>query len=202
MGMTEKQGGSDLRSNATTATPSGGREYRIVGHKWFFSAPMSDAFLILPKAPGGLSCFFLPRFTPDGEVNPIRIQRLKDKLGDRSNASSEVEFCDARAWLVGDEGRGVPIILEMGTYCRLDCVLGTAGLTRQCLSQAIHHARYRAAFGRNLIDHALMRNVLADLALESEAATALPMRLAGAFEAQADTQSTRLRRILPAPATA
>ena len=196
MGMTEKQGGSDLRSNTTTATPSGGREYRIVGHKWFFSAPMSDAFLILAQAPGGLSCFFLPRFTPEGEVNPIRIQRLKDKLGDRSNASSEVEFCDARAWLVGDEGRGVPIILEMGTYCRLDCVLGTAGLTRQCVSQAIHHARHRAAFGRNLIDQPVMRNVLADLALESETATALAMRLAGAFDAQADAQSTLLRRIL------
>jgi len=143
MGMTEKQGGSDLRSNVTTASPKGRREYAIVGHKWFFSAPMSDAFLILAQAPGGLSCFFLPRFTPDGAVNAIRIQRLKDKLGDRSNASSEVEFDDASAWLVGDEGRGLPIILEMGTYCRLDCVLGTAGLIRQCASQAIHHARHR-----------------------------------------------------------
>ncbi len=140
---------------------------------------MSDAFLILAQAPGGLSCFFLPRFTPDGAVNAIRIQRLKDKLGDRSNASSEVEFDGARAWLLGDEGRGVPIILEMGTYCRLDCVLGTAGLVRQCVSQAIHHARHRSAFGRKLADQPLMRNVLADLALESEAATALAMRLAG-----------------------
>jgi putative acyl-CoA dehydrogenase len=196
MGMTEKQGGSDLRSNTTTATPSSGREYAIVGHKWFFSAPMSDAFLILAQAPGGLSCFFLPRFTPEGTVNAIRIQRLKDKLGDRSNASSEVEFEGARAWLVGDEGRGVPIILEMGTYCRLDCVLGTAGLTRQCVSQAIHHARHRSAFGRKLADQPLMRNVLADLAIESEAATALAVRLAGAFDAQADAQSTLLRRIL------
>ncbi|HVN33713.1 MAG TPA: isovaleryl-CoA dehydrogenase [Casimicrobiaceae bacterium] len=196
MGMTEKQGGSDLRSNTTTASPVGGREYAIVGHKWFFSAPMSDAFLILAQAPGGLSCLFLPRFTPDGAQNAIRIQRLKDKLGDRSNASSEVEFDGARAWLVGDEGRGVRIILEMGTYCRLDCVLGTAGLIRQCVSQAIHHARHRSAFGRELVDQPLMRNVLADLALESEAATALAMRLAGAFDAQTDTHSTLLRRIL------
>jgi putative acyl-CoA dehydrogenase len=196
MGMTEKQGGSDLRSNTTAATPSGGREYAIVGHKWFFSAPMSDAFLILAQAPGGLSCFFLPRFGPDGAVNDIRIQRLKDKLGDRSNASSEVEFCGARAWLLGEEGRGVPIILEMGTYCRLDCVLGTAGLIRQCVSQAIHHARHRVAFGKKLIDQPLMENVLADLALESEAATALAMRLAGAFDAQSDVQSSLLRRIL------
>jgi len=196
MGMTEKQGGSDLRSNVTTASPKGRREYAIVGHKWFFSAPMSDAFLILAQAPGGLSCFFLPRFTPDGAVNAIRIQRLKDKLGDRSNASSEVEFDDASAWLVGDEGRGLPIILEMGTYCRLDCVLGTAGLIRQCASQAIHHARHRAAFGRKLAEQPLMRNVLADLALESEAATVLAMRLAGAFDAQNDAPSALLRRIL------
>jgi putative acyl-CoA dehydrogenase len=157
---------------------------------------MSDAFLILAQAPGGLSCFFLPRFTPDGAVNAIRIQRLKDKLGDRSNASSEVEFDDASAWLVGDEGRGLPIILEMGTYCRLDCVLGTAGLIRQCASQAIHHARHRAAFGRKLAEQPLMRNVLADLALESEAATVLAMRLAGAFDAQNDAPSALLRRIL------
>jgi putative acyl-CoA dehydrogenase len=196
MGMTEKQGGSDLRSNTTTATPAGGREYAIVGHKWFLSAPMSDAFLILAQAPGGLSCFFLPRFTPDGAVNAIRIQRLKDKLGDRSNASSEVEFDGARAWLIGDEGRGVPIILEMGTYCRLDCVLGTAGLVRQCVSQAIHHAGHRSAFGRKLVDQPLMRNVLADLAIESEAATALAVRLAGAFDAQTDARATLLRRIL------
>jgi putative acyl-CoA dehydrogenase len=196
MGLTERQGGSDLRSNTTTATPVGGREYAIVGHKWFFSAPMSDAFLILAQAPGGLSCLFLPRFTPDGARNAIRIQRLKDKLGDRSNASSEVEFDGARAWLVGDEGRGVPIILEMGTHCRLDCVLGTAGLVRQCVAQAIHHARYRAAFGRKLADQPLMRNVLADMALESEAATALAMRLAGAFDAQTDPHATLLRRLL------
>ena len=196
MGMTEKQGGSDLRSNTTTAQPLGNREYRIVGHKWFFSAPMSDAFLILAQAPGGLSCFFLPRFTPDGAVNDIRIQRLKDKLGDRSNAGSEVEFWGARAWLVGDEGRGVPIILEMGTYCRLDCALGTAGLMRQAVSQALHHAAHRVAFGKRLADQPLMRNVLADLALESEAATALALRLAGAFDAQDDEAQSLLRRIL------
>ena len=196
MGMTEKQGGSDLRSNTTTATPAGGRAYTIVGHKWFFSAPMSDAFLILAQAPGGLSCFFLPRFTPDGSVNDIRIQRLKDKLGDRSNASSEVEFDGARASLLGEEGRGVPIILEMGTYCRLDCVLGTAGLVRQCVSQAIHHARHRSTFGHKLADQPLMRNVLADLALESEAATVLAMRLAGAFDAKADRHATLVRRLV------
>jgi len=196
MGMTEKQGGSDLRSNTTTAQRLAGREYRIVGHKWFFSAPMSDAFLILAQAPGGLSCFFLPRFTPEGDVNDIRIQRLKDKLGDRSNASAEVEFCGARAWLVGDEGRGVPIILEMGTYCRLDCVLGTAGLVRQCVAQALHHASHRAAFGKRLIAQPLMRNVLADVAIESEAATTLAMRLAGAFDERTDASSSALRRIL------
>jgi len=196
MGMTEKQGGSDLRSNTTTATPVSGREYRVVGHKWFFSAPMSDAFLILAQAPRGLSCFFLPRYTPDGEVNDIRIQRLKDKLGDRSNAGAEVEFWGARAWLIGEEGRGVPVILEMGTYCRLDCVLGTAGLVRQAVSLALHHTAHRAAFGKRLVDQPLMRNVLADLALESEAATALAVRLAGAFDAQTDLQQSLLRRIL------
>jgi putative acyl-CoA dehydrogenase len=196
MGMTEKQGGSDLRANTTTAQPLGGREYRIVGHKWFFSAPMSDAFLILAQAPGGLSCFLLPRFAPDGTVNELRLQRLKDKLGDRSNAGSEVEFWGARATLVGDEGRGVPIILEMGTYCRLDCALGSAGLIRQAVVQALHHTAHRAAFGRLLADQPLMRNVLADLAVESEAATALAMRLAGAFDAQADEGQTLLRRIL------
>lgn len=196
MGMTEKQGGSDLRSNSTTATPVGGREYRIVGHKWFFSAPMSDAFLILAQAPRGLSCFLLPRFTPDGEVNDIRIQRLKDKLGDRSNAGSEVEFWGARAWLVGEEGRGVPVILEMGTYCRLDCVLGTSGLVRQAASQALHHATHRSAFGKRLLEQPVMRNVLADLAIESEAATALAIRLAGAFDAQTDERQTLLRRLL------
>ena len=196
MGMTEKQGGSDVRANTTRAEPVGGRDYRIVGHKWFFSAPMCDAFLILAQAPGGLSCFLLPRFTPDGEVNAIRIQRLKDKLGDRSNASSEVEFWGAHAQLVGDEGRGIVTILEMGTYCRLDCALGTAGLMRGAVTQAMHHAQHRMAFGKRLVDQPLMRNVLADLALESEAATALAMRLARAFDTQGDDEQALLRRIL------
>jgi putative acyl-CoA dehydrogenase len=196
MGMTEKQGGSDVRANTTRAEPLGNREYRIVGHKWFFSAPMCDAFLILAQAPGGLSCFFLPRFTPDGGINGIRIQRLKDKLGDKSNASSEVEFAGARAWLVGEEGRGIPIILEMGTWCRLDCALGTAGLIRGAVAQAVHHAHHRAAFGRQLADQPLMRNVLADLALEAEAATALALRLARAFDSDADVSESLLRRLL------
>ena len=195
MGMTEKQGGSDVRANTTRAEPSGGRAYRIVGHKWFFSAPMCDAFLILAQAPGGLSCFLLPRFTPDGDVNAIRIQRLKDKLGDRSNASSEVEFEGAHAELVGDEGRGIATILAMGTYCRLDCVLGTAGLMRAAVSHAMHHARHRRAFGKRLVDQPLMRNVLADLALESEAAAALAMRLARAFD-EADESAASFRRIV------
>ena len=196
MGMTEKQGGSDVRTNTTRAERVGGRAYRIVGHKWFFSAPMCDAHLILAHAEGGLSCFLLPRFTPDGRVNDIRIQRLKDKLGDRSNASSEVEFWNAHAELVGEEGRGVPTILEMGTYCRLDCALGSAGLIRGALVQALHHARHRHAFGRALADAPLMRNVLADLALEAEAATALALRLARAFDAQDDEVAALLRRVL------
>jgi putative acyl-CoA dehydrogenase len=196
MGMTEKQGGSDVRANTTRAEPLAGRNYRIVGHKWFFSAPMCDAFLILAQAPGGLSCFLLPRFTPDGQVNAIRIQRLKDKLGDRSNASSEVEFWGAHAQLVGDEGRGIVTILEMGTYCRLDCALGTAGLIRGAVVQAMHHAQHRMAFGKALIEQPLMRNVLADLALESEAATALAIRLARTFDAQGDDEQSLLRRLL------
>ncbi len=189
MGMTEKQGGSDVRANTTQAVPDGddawGARYRITGHKWFFSAPMCDAFLILAQAPGGLTCFFLPRVLPDGgegAVNTIRIQRLKDKLGNHANASSEVEFIDAMAWRVGEEGRGVAQILEMGTMTRLDCALGTSGLMRQALSIALHHTRQRSAFGKKLIEQPLMRNVLADLALESEAATALSIRLASAFD--------------------
>jgi len=196
MGMTEKQGGSDVRANTTRAEPLGGREYRITGHKWFFSAPMCDAFLVLAQAPGGLSCFLLPRWTADRKLNDIRIQRLKDKLGDRSNAGSEVEFWGARATLVGEEGRGIPIILEMGTYCRLDCALGSSGLMRASLTQAMHHASHRAAFGKRLVEQPLMQNVLADLALESEAATALSLRLARAFDAQADEQAALLRRVL------
>ncbi len=196
MGMTEKQGGSDLRANTTRAEPLGDRQYRLVGHKWFLSAPMCDAFLVLAQAPGGLSCFLLPRFTPDGRPNEIRIQRLKDKMGDRSNASSEVEFWGARAWLVGQEGRGVPVALEMATWCRLDCVLGSAGLMRGALSHALHYAAHRSAFGRRLAEQPLMRNVLADLALESEAATALALRLARAYDAQDDEAETLLRRVL------
>jgi len=192
MGMTEKQGGSDVRSNQTRAhaTTGGGRggEYRLVGHKWFFSAPQCDAHLVLARTGDheGLSCFFVPRFAPDGSKNAVQIQRLKDKLGNRSNASSEVEFLDAFGIMIGDEGRGVPTIIEMANYTRLDCVIGSAALMRAALVQAIHHARHRSAFGRHLAEQPLMRNVLADLALESEAATLLFMRLARAFEASAD----------------
>ncbi|MGB5131123.1 MAG: acyl-CoA dehydrogenase family protein, partial [Steroidobacteraceae bacterium] len=199
MGMTERQGGSDVRSNRTQATPLGvrgaGRTYRIDGEKWFFSAPMCDAFLILAQAPAGLSCFFLPRFLPDGGVNKIRLLRLKDKLGNRSNASAEVEFDGATAWLLGDEGRGVPVILEMVNYTRLDCAIGSAALMRQALAQAVHHAQHRSAFGRRLVEHALMKNVLADLALESEAATALVLRLARAYDSE-DARELALRRLL------
>jgi putative acyl-CoA dehydrogenase len=200
MGMTEKQGGSDLRSNTTRAEPEAaggpGAAYRLTGHKWFFSAPMCDAFLVLAQAPKGPSCFFLPRWTPDGEVNALRLQRLKDKLGNRANASSEVEFQGARAWLVGEEGRGIPGIIEMATYTRLDCALGSAGLMRQAVAQAIHHARHRTVFQRHLVDQPLMTGVLADLALESEAATALALRLARAFDRQDDPGETALRRLM------
>jgi len=199
MGMTEKQGGSDVRANTTLAepqsAPGGGQPYRITGHKWFLSAPMCDAFLILAQAAGGLSCFFLPRFI-DGERNAIRLLRLKDKLGNRSNASSEVEFDGATAWLIGTEGRGVATIIEMVNYTRLDCGLGSAALLRQALAQAAHHVRHRAAFGRRLAEHALMKNVLADLALESEAATTLSMWLAGLYDAADDPHAGALRRLL------
>jgi putative acyl-CoA dehydrogenase len=181
--MTEKQGGSDVRANTTRAEPRGGLEYAITGHKWFLSAPMCDAWLVLAQAPGGLSCFFMPRLLPGGERNAIRIQRLKDKLGNRSNASSEVEFEAARATRLGEEGRGVPMILEMGVYTRLDCAIGTAGLMRQALAQALWNAAQRTAFGKLLKDQPLMKNVLADLALEAEAASALVLRLARAYDA-------------------
>jgi putative acyl-CoA dehydrogenase len=203
MGMTEKQGGSDVRANTTRALPDGedawGRRVRLVGHKWFFSAPMCDAFLVLAQAPGGLSCYFLPRWLPDGTRNAIRIQRLKDKLGNCANASSEVEFDEATAWAVGDEGRGVPQILAMGALTRLDCALGTAGLMRQALTLAVHHTRERSAFGRRLAEQPLMKNVLADLALDSEAATALAMRLARAIDVTEHTQDVHeqvMRRVL------
>jgi putative acyl-CoA dehydrogenase len=200
MGMTEKQGGSDVRSNTTRAVPvaSGGpgREYRLTGHKWFFSAPMCDAFLVLAQAPGGLSCFFVPRFLPDRSVNTLLLQRLKEKLGNHSNASSEVVFENTYGVLVGEEGRGIQTILEMGVYTRLDNAIASAGLMRQCVAQAIHHARQRKAFGRFLIDQPLMRNVLADLALECESHIVLVMRLARAFDAQQDEAEGVLRRVL------
>ena len=200
MGMTEKQGGSDVRSNISRAVPVGasgtGREYRLAGHKWFLSVPSSDAFLLLAQAPGGLSCFFVPRILPDGTRNGLRFQRLKDKLGNRSNASSEVEFEDTIGVLIGEEGRGVPTIIEMGVYTRLDNAIGTTGIMHQCVAQAIHHARHRSAFGRLLIDQPLMQNVLADLALECEAAIFLTLRLARAFDAQDDELESALRRVL------
>jgi putative acyl-CoA dehydrogenase len=199
MGMTEKQGGSDVRANSTRAVRSGDGSYRITGHKWFFSAPQCDAHLVLAQSAAGLSCFFMPRRLPDGTLNGIFIQRLKDKLGNRSNASSEVEFVDAWAHLLGEEGRGIPTILEMGTFTRLDCVTGTAGLMRQAVVQALHHARHRKAFGSLLIDQPLMRSVLADLALESEAATALSLRLARAFGSETAGEVT-LRRALTSAA--
>ena len=200
MGMTEKQGGSDVRSNSTEAVPDGqdnwGRRYRVTGHKWFLSAPMCDAFLVLARTPAGLSCLFLPRVLPDGSVNAMRIQRLKDKLGNKANASSEVEFEQATAWLVGEEARGVPQILEMGTMTRLDCSLGTSGLMRQALSIALNHTAQREAFGKRLIEQPLMRNVLADLALESEAATALALRVARAFDHPGDAHEAVMARVL------
>lgn len=183
MGMTEKQGGSDVRANTTTATPQADGGYVLRGHKWFFSAPMSDAFLVLAQAPGGLTCFLLPRRLPDGALNGFRLMRLKDKLGDWSNASSEIEFDAARAYRVGEEGRGVATIIQMVMLTRLDCMLGSAGLMRMALAQALHHCRQRRAFGRRLVEQPLMRNVLADLALEAEAALALSMRVAGAVDA-------------------
>ena len=196
MAMTEKQGGSDVRANTTLAQPTGAREYRLTGHKWFCSAPMSDAFLLLAQAPGGLTCFLLPRWTPDGGRNRFHIQRLKPKLGNRSNASGEVEFDGAWARRIGEEGRGVPAIIEMVQHTRLDCVMGSAALMRQALVQAIHHARHRGAFGRLLIDQPLMQNVLADLALESEAATMLMLRLARAFGARGtDTKEHGMARL-------
>ncbi|MEM5439618.1 isovaleryl-CoA dehydrogenase [Paraburkholderia diazotrophica] len=206
MGMTEKQGGSDVRSNQTHAFAAngGGRgaAYRLVGHKWFFSAPQCDAHLVLARTGDheGLSCFFVPRFAPDGSRNAVRIQRLKDKLGNRSNASSEVEFFDAYGLMIGDEGRGVPTIIEMANYTRLDCVIGSAALMRAALVQAIHHTRHRSAFGKHLVDQPLMRNVLADLALESEAATVLFMRLARAFEDTSNAPEERAWRRLVTPA--
>ena len=197
MGMTEKQGGSDVRTNSTVATPDGNGGYLLRGHKWFTSAPMCDVFLMLAQAPAGLSCFLVPRVLPDGTRNTFRIQRLKDKLGNRSNASSEPELDNTLGWLVGEEGRGVRTIIEMVSLTRLDCVIGSAALTRSALRQAVHHAEHREAFGARLIDKPLMRNVLADLALESEAATTLMMRLAGAVDRSAagDAQEHAFKRL-------
>ena len=184
MAMTEKQGGSDVRANTSKAHPlaSGGPEYELVGHKWFCSAPMSDAFLTLAQAPGGLTCFFVPRWRPDGSRNPFFIQRLKDKLGDHANASSEIEYNGTWARRVGDEGRGVRTIIEMVHHTRLDCIVAPAAMMRQSLANAIWHVTHRSAFGKVLIEQPLMRAVLADLALESEAATALAMRVARSFD--------------------
>ncbi len=200
MGMTEKQGGSDVRSNTTHATPLtvGGRggEYTLTGHKWFFSAPMCDAHLVVASTDAGHSCFYVPRWRPDGSRNAVQLQRLKDKVGNRSNASSEVEFQDAWGVLLGEEGRGIPTIIEMATYTRLNCVIGSAALMRQAVVQALHYTRLRRAFGKTLIEHALMRSVLTDLALESEAAALLMMRLAQAFEAADDASQRAWKRIV------
>ncbi len=196
MAMTEKQGGSDVRANTTVAHPNADG-FALTGHKWFCSAPMSDAFLMLAQAPKGLSCFLVPRWLPDGTRNPIRIQRLKDKLGDRSNASSEIELVDTWGELVGEEGRGVPTIIEMVNHTRLDCMLGSTSIMRQGVAQATWHTHHRAAFGSPLDEKPLMANVLADLALESEAATAAALRLARAFEADAhDEHEQRIKRLV------
>lgn len=199
MGLTEKQGGSDLRAVSTRAVPLGtpgrGNAYELVGHKWFFSVPQADAHLVLAQTDDGLSCFFVPRWIPDGPRNAIRVRRLKDKLGNRSNASAEVEFEGAWGVMVGEPGRGLAVLLEMAATTRLDCVLGSAALLRQALVQSLHHAGHRSAFGRPLIEQALMRNVLADLALESEAAMALALRLARAVDARADASSRALVRV-------
>ncbi|KUM78691.1 acyl-CoA dehydrogenase family protein [Streptomyces griseorubiginosus] len=198
MGMTEKQGGSDVRAATTSARPlPDGETYELTGHKWFCSAPMSDGFLVLAQAPGGLTCFLVPRVLEDGTRNPFLLQRLKDKLGNRSNASAEVEFEGTWARRVGDEGRGVRTIIEMVAATRLDCALGSAGLMRQAVAQAIHHCTHREAFGGKLVDKPLMRNVLADLALESEAATTLALRLAAAYDRGDEQERAFLRIAVP-----
>jgi putative acyl-CoA dehydrogenase len=199
MGMTEKQGGSDVRRNTTTAVKQADGSYRIVGHKFFFSAPMCDAHLILAQAEGGLSCFLLPRVLENGELNNVRIQRLKDKLGDWSNASSEVEFQEATAYLIGEEGRGVPVIIDMVSLTRLDCMIGSSALMRQSLIHALYHVSHRDAFGKTLVNQQLMQNVLADLTIECAAATALTMRVAKAVDsAQNDNHEAALARLATA----
>jgi putative acyl-CoA dehydrogenase len=200
MGMTEKQGGADVRAVTTKAEPVGARgpgaEYIVTGHKWFMSAPMSDAFLVLAQTAGGLTCFLMPRFLPDGSVNALRFQRLKDKLGNRSNASSEVEFHAAHAWAIGEEGRGVATIIEMVTHTRLDCALASAGLMRLALANAIHYAEHRSVFGKPLAEQPLMREVLSDMALDVEAATALSFRLARSFDRTNDARAAAWRRVM------
>ncbi len=199
MAMTEKQGGSDVRRNSTRAVPVGeggpGQAYELVGHKYFVSAPMCDAFLVLAQAPGGLSCFLLPRWRPDGTKNPLQIQRLKNKMGNVSNASSETELRGALAWMVGKEGRGVPTIIDMVAMTRFDCMIGSSAAMRQGLAQVLHHCAQREAFGAKLIDKPLMQNVLADLAIESEAALALTMRMARSLDNQDSEFEQLLMRI-------
>ena len=198
MGMTERQGGTDVRANTTTAMPAADG-YAISGHKWFMSAPMCDAFLVLAQAPGGLTCFLMPRFRPDGSVNGLHFQRLKDKLGNRSNASSEVEFAQAFAWRVGEEGRGVRTIIEMVQLTRVDCVISSAGMMRMALTQALHHARHRTVFQKKLADQPMMRMLLADMALEVEGTTALTMRLCRSFDlAGGDAKEAARARLLTA----
>ncbi|UXY10534.1 isovaleryl-CoA dehydrogenase [Kosakonia sp. ML.JS2a] len=194
MGMTEKQGGSDVLSNTTRAEKSGDT-YRLTGHKWFFSVPQSDAHLVLAQAKGGLSCFFVPRFLPDGQRNNVRLERLKDKLGNRSNASSEAEFCDASGWLLGEEGEGVRQILKMGGLTRLDCALGSHGLMRRAFSVALYHAHQRQAFGKNLVDQPMMREVLSRMALQLEGQTAMLFRLARAWDNRADEREALWARL-------
>ncbi|MEJ0076487.1 MAG: acyl-CoA dehydrogenase family protein [Alphaproteobacteria bacterium] len=199
MGMTEKQGGTDVRANTTAAMPLG-EGYLVTGHKWFMSAPMCDAFLVLAQAEGGLTCFLMPRFRNDGSVNALRFQRIKDKLGNRSNASSEVEFVEAFAWRVGAEGNGVRTIIEMVQLTRVDCVISSAGMMRMALAQALHHARHRTVFQKRLADQPMMRTLLADMALEVEGATALTMRLCRSFDLSASDpkEAARARLLTPA----
>ena len=199
MGMTEKQGGTDVRTNTTRAEPAA-EGYVITGHKWFMSAPMCDAFVVLAQAPGGLTCFLMPRFRPDGSTNSLRFQRLKDKLGNRSNASSEVEFVEAFAWRLGEEGRGVRTIIPMVQLTRLDCAIASAGIMRMALAQAVHHARHRIVFQKRLADQPLMQSVLADMAIEVEAATALVFRLCRSFDRSGSDvgEAARARLLTPA----
>jgi len=200
MGMTEKQGGTDVRAATTKAEPVGaggpGTEYIVTGHKWFMSAPMSDAFLVLAQAPKGLTCFLMPRFLPDDSINALHFQRLKDKLGNRSNASSEVEFHGAHAWAIGEEGRGVATIIEMVTHTRLDCAVASAGLMRLALANAVHFAEHRTVFQKKLVDQPLMGQVLADLALDVEGAVALSFRLARSFDRASDQRASAWRRLM------